>query len=199
MVTPDTAELAIAARGPGPKNGSMTTLIGALLCGALAAPAAGRADGAHDFDFAFGTWTTRLSRRERPLTGSQSWVEYTGTTVVRKVWAGRAQLVELDVTGPAGRIEGLSLRLYDPETRRWSLNFANARGGGLFPPTIGAFADRTGTFTSDETLDGRPIQVRFVITEVTPDEYRYEQAFSADAGRTWEVNWIATDTRVKDR
>jgi hypothetical protein len=199
MATPPAAELAIAARRPGPKNGSMTTLIGALLCGALATPAAGRADGAHDFDFAFGSWTTRLSRLQRPLTGSQAWVEYTGTTVVRKVWDGRAQLLELDVAGPAGRIEGLSLRLYDPETHRWSINFANARGGGLFPPAIGGFVDRKGTFTSDETLDGRAIQVRFVVTEVTPDEYRYEQAFSPDGGRTWEVNWVATDTRVKDR
>ena len=117
---------------------------------------------------------------------------------MRKVWNGRAQLVELDVTGPAGRIEGLSLRLYDPESRRWSLYFASARGGGLHPPTVGGFTDRKGTFTSDETLDGRAIQVRFVISEVTPDEYRYEQAFSADGGGTWEVNWIATDTRVRE-
>jgi hypothetical protein len=177
----------------------MTTLMGALLCGLLALPAPLPADGAHDFDFAFGTWTTRLSRRQRPLTGSQTWVEYSGTTVVRKVWDGRAQLVELDVTGPAGRIEGLSLRLYDPETRRWSLNFANARGGGMYPPTVGGFTSRRGTFTSDETLDGRAIKVRFVISEVTRDEYRYEQAFSADGGETWEVNWIATDTRVRER
>jgi hypothetical protein len=173
----------------------MTMALGVLLGGLLAAPPATPADGAHDFDFAFGTWTTRLARLQRPLTGSKDWVEYSGTTVVREVWGGRAQLVELDVAGPAGRIEGLSLRLYDPGTRRWSLNYANARGGGMFPPAIGGFADGRGTFTSDETLDGRRIQVRFVVIRVTPDEYRYEQAFSADEGRTWEVNWIATDTR----
>ena len=177
----------------------MTIVLGVLLGGLLAASPASPADGAHDFDFAFGTWTTRLTRLQRPLTGSKDWVEYSGTTVVRPVWGGRAQLVELDVAGAAGRIEGLSLRLYDPETRRWSLNFANARGGGMAPPTIGGFTDRRGVFTSEETLDGRAIQVRFVVTEVTPDEYRYEQAFSADGGGTWEVNWIATDTRVKGR
>ena len=177
----------------------MTIVLGVLLGGLLAASPASPADGAHDFDFAFGTWTTRLTRLQRPLTGSKDWVEYSGTTVVRAVWGGRAQLVELDVAGAAGRIEGLSLRLYDPETRRWSLNFANARGGGMAPPTIGAFADGRGEFRSDESLDGRPIQVRFVITRVTTDQYRYEQAFSADGGKSWEVNWIATDTREKDR
>lgn len=174
-------------------------LLGVLLSGLLTAPAATVADGAHDFDFALGSWQTRLTRLQRPLTGSTDWVEYTGTTVVREVWGGRAQLVELDVAGAAGRIEGLSLRLYDPGTRQWSLNFASARGGGMHPPTIGGFADGKGTFTNDETLEGRRIEVRFVVTRVTPDEYRYEQAFSADEGKTWEVNWIATDTRVKGR
>jgi hypothetical protein len=176
----------------------MTTLFAVLLCGLLTVPAA-RPDGQRDFDFAIGSWTTRLSRLQRPLTGSTTWVEYAGTTVVRKVWDGRAQLVELDVTGPAGHIEGLSLRLYDPQMRQWSLNFANARGGGMAPPTIGVFADGRGEFRSDESLDGRAIQVRFVITRVTTDQYRYEQAFSADGGKSWEVNWIATDTREKDR
>lgn len=175
----------------------MKMLASLLAAAALAAPAAAPADGAHDFDFAFGTWTTRLKRLQRPLTGSSDWVEYAGTTVVREVWGARAQIVELDVAGPAGRIEGLSLRLYDPATREWSLNYANARGGGMAPPTVGGFADGKGTFTSDETLDGRPIRTRFVVTRVTEDEYRYEQAFSADGGATWEVNWIATDTRAK--
>jgi hypothetical protein len=198
VVTLPVPELAIAGRAARPKNGRMTTFLGALLCGWLAAPPAVPVDGQRDFDFAIGRWTTRLSRLQRPLTGSTAWVEYAGTTVVRKVWDGRAQLVELDVAGPAGRIEGLSLRLYDPQIRQWSLNFANARGGGMAPPTVGGFADGRGEFRSDESLDGRPIQVRFVITRTTPDEYRYEQAFSADAGKSWEVNWIATDTRVKE-
>src|SRR5215216_1709596 len=79
-------------------------------------------DGQHDFDFEIGTWKTHLKRLVRPLTGSTTWVEYEGTTVVRKVWNGRANLVELDVGGPAGRIEGLSLRLYNPESRQWSVD-----------------------------------------------------------------------------
>ena len=84
----------------------------------------------HDFDFALGTWHTQLRRRLHPLTGSTTWVEYDGSSVVRPVWDGRANLVELDVHGPAGRIVGLSVRLFDPEARTWSLNFANPAGGG---------------------------------------------------------------------
>lgn len=153
-------------------------------------------DGQHDFDFEIGTWRTRLSRLQNPLTGSKTWVEYEGTSVVRKIWNGRANLVELDVSGPAGRIEGLSLRLYNPESRQWSLNFSNVRGGTLSPPTIGEFKNGRGEFFSQETLNGRSILVRFVISDITPTSCRFEQAFSDDGGKTWEVNWIATDTRV---
>lgn len=115
---------------------------------------------------------------------------------MRPGWDGRANLVELDVSGPAGRIEGLSLRLYNPEARQWSLNFSNSRGGTLSPPVIGEFADGRGEFYGQEMLNGRQIFVRFVISDITPDSCRFEQAFSADGGKTWEINWIAIDTRV---
>ena len=155
-------------------------------------------DGQHDFDFEIGTWKTHLWRLVDPLTGSTRWVQYEGTSVVRKIWNGRANLVELEVDGPAGHIEGLNLRLYDPQSRHWSLNFANSRGGTLSPPTIGEFKNGRGEFFSQETLNERAILVRFVISDITPDSCRFEQAFSADVGKTWEVNWIAIDTRVED-
>lgn len=161
------------------------------------APAAQRRDGQRDFDFEIGTWRTHLKRRLDPLTGSNKWVEYTGTTTVRKVWNGRANLVELEAEGPAGRIEALSLRLYNPDARQWSLNFASARSGAMSGPVFGEFVDGRGVFFGQESLDGRTIYVRFVITAITPTSCRFEQSFSADGGKTWELNWIATDTRVK--
>jgi hypothetical protein len=154
-------------------------------------------DGQHDFDWEFGTWKTHVKRRLRPLSGSQEWVEYEGTTTVTKVWNGRANLVELDVTGPAGRIEALSLRLYNPEARQWSLNFSNVNGGTMAIPTIGEFKERRGEFYSQETLGARSIWVRFVISEFSRESARFEQSFSGDSGKTWETNWIAVDTRLK--
>jgi hypothetical protein len=155
-------------------------------------------DGQHDFDFEIGTWKTHLRRLLRPLTGSTEWVEYEGTTVVRKVWDGRANLVELVADGPAGHFEGLNLRLYNPESGQWSLNFASSRSGTLSIPTIGEFKNGRGEFYSGETLNGRAILVRFVISDITPNSCRFEQSFSDDGGKTWEVNWIATDTRIPD-
>jgi hypothetical protein len=155
-------------------------------------------DGQHDFDFEIGIWKTRLSRLLHPLSGSTIWVEYEGTTVVRKVWDGRANLVELVADGPAGHFEGLSLRLYNSQSRQWSLNFASSRGGTLTQPTIGGFKNGRGEFFSQEIFNGRAIFVRFIISDITPDSCRFEQAFSDDGGKTWEVNWIAVDTRIKD-
>jgi hypothetical protein len=159
-------------------------------------PVATQRDGHRDFDFEIGTWKTKLSRRLRPLTGSNTWVEYEGTTVVRKVWDGRANLVELEVEGPSGRIEGLSLRLYNPDTRQWSLNFSNSAGGTLSPPVFGEFKNGRGEFYGQDTLDGRVILVRFVISDITENSCHFEQAFSDDGGKTWEVNWVAVDTRT---
>jgi hypothetical protein len=159
--------------------------------------AAAERDGQHDFDFEIGTWKTHLSRLVHPLTGSTTWVELNGTSVVRKIWDGRANLVELEVDGAGGHVEGLSLRLYNPQSHQWSLNFANSRGGTLSVPTIGEFKNGRGEFFDQENFNGRMIFVRNVWSDITPDSCRFEQAFSDDGGKSWEVNWIAVDTRVK--
>jgi hypothetical protein len=156
-------------------------------------------DGQHDFDFEIGTWRTHVHRLLHPLTGSTTWADYDGTSVVRKIWNGRANLVELEVSGPAGHIEGLSLRLYDPQSRQWSLNFASSAGGTLGVPTVGEFKDGRGEFFDQEPVDGRMVLVRGVWSDITSNSGRFEQSFSDDGGKTWEVNWIATDTRTDDR
>lgn len=100
--------------------------------------------------------------------------------------------------GPASRSERGSLRLYNPQTRQWSLHAGSARSGTLFPPVVGEFRDGRGAFYGADTVDGRAILARFVVSQVAPDTWRFEQAFSDDGGATWEVNWVVEDTRVSD-
>src|SRR5258707_4613898 len=154
-------------------------------------------DGQHDFDFEIGTWKTHLKRLLHPLAGSTTWVEYEGTTVVRKVWNGRANLLELEADGPAGHFEGLNLRLYNPQSHQWSLNFANSNSGAISQPTIGEFKNGRGEFFDQETLNGRAIFVRFGISDITPNSNHSEQSLSDDGGKTLELNWIEIATRVK--
>jgi hypothetical protein len=157
-----------------------------------------RREGQHDFDFEFGEWKVDLSRRLRPLTGSASWVKYDGKSVVRRVWNGRANLGELNVDGREGHIEGLSLRLYNPRTHQWNISWANSSDGILGQPMIGEFKNGRGEFFNQEPLNGRAIFVRFVFSDVTPNSFRLEQAFSDDGGTSWEPNWIAKFTRTKE-
>jgi len=151
-----------------------------------------------DFDFEHGRWHTSLRRLLKPLSGAQEWAEYSGTTVVQPLLGGRANVVELDVTGPHGRIEGISLRLFEPQRQLWTLNFSNAAAGTLELPMSGGFnGGRHGVFFGHDTFRGRPILVRFVIDVIDADTAHFEQAFSTDAGATWEVNWVAVDRRVR--
>lgn len=155
-------------------------------------------DGQHDFDFEIGTWKVHNSRRLHPLTGDTTWSEFEGTSVARKVWGGRADLVELESDSPAGRSEGLILRLYNPQSRQWSVTFANSKNGTLSQPAIGAFTDGRGEFFNQELLNGRTVLARGVLSEITPTSYRLELALSDDGGKTWEVSWISVHTRVGD-
>lgn len=154
------------------------------------------ADGQRDFDWEIGTWRTSVRVLAEPLSESpDEWLQFSGTSVVRPLLDRRANVVELEVSGPSGRIEGLNLRLYEPQEDRWSLTFVNIRDGLLTPAVYGGFRDGVGEFYGDDQLGGRPIKVRFLIFRQGPDKARFEQAFSADGGTTWETNWIAVDRR----
>jgi hypothetical protein len=156
-------------------------------------------DGQHDFDFEKGTWKIHLKRLLHPLTGSSTWVEFDGTSVTRKVWDGRAWIEQFETDSPVGgHIEGLTLRLYNPESHQWSLYWATSKNGTMGQPTIGEFKNGRGEFYDQEPFNGRAILVRFIWSEITPNSAHFEQSFSDDGGKTWEVNWITDQTRVKE-
>ena len=153
-------------------------------------------DHQHDFDFEFGSWKAELRRLLHPLSGSNTWVEMEGTSVVRKIWDGRANLGELEVRNATAHVQGLTLRLYNPDSREWNIFWGNASDGSLgTPPMVGRFKEGRGEFYDREMFQGKPIRVRFVFSDITPKTFHFEQAFSADDGKTWETNWIATFTR----
>jgi hypothetical protein len=155
-------------------------------------------DGQHDFDFEIGTWKSHISRRLHPLTGSDTWVKMEAVVIIRKVWNGRANLMELEADGPTGHLEELNLRLYNPQSHQWSFNFSNSRDGTIDPPMIGEFKNGRGEFINQEPFGGRLILVRHVFSDIAPDSHHFEQSFSDDGGKTWEPNFVATLTREKE-
>jgi hypothetical protein len=158
--------------------------------------AAAQRDGQHDFDFEIGSWKIHLKRRLHPLTGSNTWVEFDGTSVTRKLWQGRSQVEEFETDGAAGHIEGMTLRLYNPQTHEWRLYWANSQKGIMDVPQIGRFVNGRGEFYAQDTIEGKTLWVRFIWSQTDSKSPHFEQSYSEDGGKTWEVNWITDQTRV---
>lgn len=161
----------------------------------VTAAAAPVRDGRHDFDWEAGSWDTRLQRLVTAPGSPPAWRDYSGSTLVRPALGGSANLAELDVTGPAGRIAGVSLRLYHPDSGQWSLHFANLASGEMGEPMHGSFVDGRGAFYGTDTVLGQRVLLRFLIVPLGDSQWRFEQAYSTDGARTWQANWIAVDTR----
>ena len=153
----------------------------------------------HEFDFDLGTWKTHSSRLLHPLTGSTTWAELDGVTVVKKVWNGRANVAEVKMYTPTGPLQILSLRWFNPATQEWNIDFATPNAGTLGIPAVGQFKNGRADFYDYEPINGKSVLVRFSIWETGADTAQSEQAFSEDGGKTWEVNWITHYSRIKER
>lgn len=145
-------------------------------------------DGRHDFDFLHGRWQVRNVRLKQRLSGCTEWEDFIARTQCGPVLGGAGNLDEF-ATDWNGGYRGMTLRLYDPMQRQWSLYWANDGDGVLEPPVTGRFEQGVGTFLGRDRLRGREILVRFRWHEIQADSAHWEQAFSADRGHSWETNW----------
>jgi len=145
-----------------------------------------------DFDFLFGEWRIDNRRLKQRLVGSTDWEEFQSSSRVWPIFGGAGNVDEITF---ADGTSGLTVRLFDPTTRRWSLNWASSDSGVFFPPLFGAFTDGVGVFYGDEVQDGRPARIRFLWSRITGDSARWEQALSVDGEQTWETNWYMDISR----
>jgi hypothetical protein len=151
---------------------------------------------ASDFDFFIGSWRVAHRRLRERLVGSNEWVEFAGTTVVQKVLGGMGNIDDNTLELPGDPYRAVTLRTFDVKTQQWSIWWLDGRNpGSLDTPVVGEFQDGVGTFYANDTLGGRPIRVRFVWSIPSHNTPRWEQAFSADEGRSWETNWSMEFTR----
>lgn len=148
----------------------------------------------HDFDYFEGGWTTVQRRLRQRGVGSTDWEVFPGNLCATPYLAGHATVDEIYF--PTLDRAGLTLRLFDGERRQWSVYWVNSAIGRLDPvPVVGGFAGNRGEFYARDTVEGRPIKVRYLWTLIDQNHARWEQAFSYD-NRTWETNWTADFTRA---
>lgn len=156
-------------------------------------------DGRADFDFWMGSWKVHHRLLRERLKGSNSWEEFEGTSVARKILGGIGNFDENVMHRESGPVEGVTLRLYDPKSHEWRLYWAASLGGSLDVPMIGGFDQQNGRgeFYAHETHDGRHVYSRFIWSKITENSCQWEQALSPDGGKTWETNWMMEFTRVE--
>jgi hypothetical protein len=152
--------------------------------------------GAGDFDFFIGRWRVRHRRLKERLAGCQDWEEFDGSSAVQKVLGGLGNMDDNLLELPGGAYRAVTLRAFDPGKGLWSIWWLDGRHPGqLDVPMVGSFENGVGTFYADDTFQSRPIRVRFLWTMPGRDAPRWEQAFSADGGASWETNWVMDFTR----
>ncbi len=155
--------------------------------------------GAHDFDFLIGDW--RVHHRVNKAGPGAPWVEFDSHCSERPLMGGLANVEEHRFEKPDGVSYGVAVRTYDPATATWAIWWYDSRfpHGDVDPPMKGRFEKGVGHFYSDSTLDGQPIKVRFIWTSIDAQNARWEQAYSRDAGATWETNWVMDFVRASAR
>ena len=144
-----------------------------------------------DFDFLIGNWQVLHRRLNQRLTGCTEWTEFDGDSCTQKILGGYGNLEDNLIRLPEGAYRAVAMRSFDPVSQQWSIWWLDGRQPRqLDTPVVGRFQNGVGVFLADDTLNGQAIKVRFVWQANTAERPRWEQAFSADAGVSWETNWI---------
>jgi hypothetical protein len=146
-----------------------------------------------DFDFLTGHFDVVHRQLVKPLSGSDEWTEHTGTCSARTMFDGAISIDEMQF--PAKGNYGLSLRLFDPQTREWTIYWVNSTTYELFPPVRGKWENGSCWLVGEDEYDGRPILASYSWSDVTETTAHWEQSFSTDGGETWELNWTMDFTR----
>lgn len=152
---------------------------------------------ARDFDYLAGKWTMHHYKLKSRLTHSNEWEQFESTDENHGILDGIGNTDILKTTLNGKPFEGLTLRLFNPKTRLWSLYWVASNSGVLDPPVVGAFEGNIGRFYTRDTYEGKSIIMMFVWDKTDKNNPVWSQAFSPDNGKTWEWNWTNTSHRIK--
>lgn len=150
-----------------------------------------------DFAFQTGLWRVQHHKLAERLTGCRRWTDFTGSCRAWEILDGEGNVEDQWLDDPAGAYRAAALRRRDPHSGQWSIWWHDGRSLQQDPPVVGGFEQGVGRFFADDMLRGQPIRVRFEWRIDSADRARWEQAFSADGGASWEVNWRMQFERIE--
>jgi len=155
------------------------------------APRASDSSSRHDFDFLVGGWRIRNRKLKRPLENSDEWEEFDADQHCQPILQGSGNFDIFSTVVNGKPFEGFTLRLFDPQTRLWTIYWADSDGVRLDGGKVGSFDGDIGEFFARDVFAGKNVIVRFHWDKRTPEAPVWSAAFSVDEGKTWEWNWHA--------
>ncbi|MBX3070769.1 MAG: hypothetical protein KF883_09755 [Thermomicrobiales bacterium] len=156
-----------------------------------------KVDGRADFDFLYGAWQIRNRRLRSVFQRNPEWQEFDATVEVEPVLGGVGHIEKFEAVMPDGyALDGLTLRIFNPETGLWSMHWSDTRVYSLIPPVVGRFENGSGQFHGTYRANGMDVRILFTWSDITPTTAAWSQSFSIDDGQTWERNWEMEFTRI---
>jgi len=149
----------------------------------------------NDFDFFVGKWKIHNKKLKTRLNDCNDWTEFEALCECRKILDGFGNTDSFKTEFDGKPFEGMTLRLFNPQTKLWSIYWADSNAVVLDVPQIGSFDGGIGKFYARDVFAGKPIIVQFCWNATDPKIPIWSQAFSADEGQTWEWNWYMTFER----
>lgn len=150
----------------------------------------------HDFDFFEGKWKLKNKKLKSKLNNCTEWIEFESTQEMYRILKGIGNIDNFIAEADGDIFEGMTLRLFNPITKLWSLYWADSSEGELDPPVLGSFENNVGHFITKDIFEGKPILVLFRWDARKKDHPVWSQAFSEDDGKTWEWNWYMYMSRI---
>lgn len=150
-----------------------------------------------DFDFFEGKWKLHNKKLKTRLNNCTEWTEFESTQEMYKMLNGLGNIDNFLATFDGVPFEGMSLRLFNPKTRLWSIYWADSNEGILQPAVLGSFENNVAHFFTKDTLIGKKILVVFRWDVRDKENPIWSQAFSEDNGKTWEWNWYMYFSKIQ--
>ena len=149
-----------------------------------------------DFDFFEGKWKLHNKKLKTRLNNCSEWTEFESTQEMYRVLNGIGNIDNFIATFDGVPFEGMTIRLFNPKTRLWSIYWADSNEGRLDPPVVGSFDNGIAHFFTKDIFNGIPIVVVFCWDCRDLEKPIWSQAFSMDDGKTWEWNWYMYFSKI---
>ncbi len=152
----------------------------------------------NDFDFFVGKWNLINRKLKTRLNNCTEWIEFHSTQEMYKILNGNGNIDNFLANFDGEPFEGMTVRLFNPKTKLWSLYWADSNEGRLDPPVVGSFENNIGHFFTKDIFDGKQIIVVFRWDARDKENPIWSQAFSADNGKNWEWNWYMYFSKIEE-